>query len=131
MRAVGRLTDPLARGSGGGGEVVGPLLHEGAAALEQVAATVGGLDPVTVDVRQGQLADLPRRLGTLGQPSQLTVGLRGLHGQHENGGHEVGCGDGDHGTRVVADAVAVERHEEGGGGAEDEGKGHGGAADGA
>ena len=49
-------------------EIVGPLLHERAAALEEIAAAVGGLDAVAVDVRQGELADLPRHLGAFGGP---------------------------------------------------------------
>ena len=56
------------RRSGVCGDVVRPLLHERAAALEQVAAPVGGLDAVVVDVRQGELADLARRLGALRRP---------------------------------------------------------------
>ncbi len=52
--------------SGGGGEVAGPLLHQGAAALEQVGAAVGGLDAVVVGVRQCELATLAWRLGSLG-----------------------------------------------------------------
>ena len=55
-----------ARRSGGGGEVAGPLLHERATALEQVAAAVGGLDAVAVDVGEGELAKLAWRLGSLG-----------------------------------------------------------------
>ena len=56
--------------SGGGGEVVGPLLHERPAALEQVATAVGGLDAVAVDMGERELADLARRLGALGWPVQ-------------------------------------------------------------
>ena len=51
-----------------GGEIVGPRLHERPAALEQVAAAVGGLDAVAVDMRQGEFADVAGRLGTLRGP---------------------------------------------------------------
>ena len=37
-------------------------------AVEQVATPIGGLDAVAVDVRQGELADLPRCLGAFGGP---------------------------------------------------------------
>ena len=56
------------RRSGGGGDVVGPLLHEAAAAVEEVGAHVGGLDAVAVDVRQGEFADVARRVGAFGSP---------------------------------------------------------------
>ena len=56
--------------SGRLGDVVGPLLREDAAAPEQVRATIRGLDAVAVDVREGELADLPRRLGALGGQSR-------------------------------------------------------------
>ena len=36
--------------------------------FEQIAAPVRGLDAVAVDVRQGELADLARRIRTLGRP---------------------------------------------------------------
>ena len=57
-----------ARRSGGGGKVVGSLLHEGSAALEGVATAVGGLDAVVVDVRQGEFADFSKRVRLLGSP---------------------------------------------------------------
>ena len=43
-------------------KVVGPLLHEGVVALEQVVATVGGLDAVVVDAGQGEIGDLAGRV---------------------------------------------------------------------
>ena len=44
------------RRSGGGSEVVGPLLDDDAAAFGQVGEPVGGLGAVVVDVRQDKLA---------------------------------------------------------------------------
>ena len=43
-------------------------IHAATAALEQVAAAIGGLDAVAVDVSQGEFADLTGRLGALGGP---------------------------------------------------------------
>ena len=51
-----------------GRDVVGPVHHELAAALEQIGAAVGGLHPVAVDVGEGQFADLARRVALLGDP---------------------------------------------------------------
>ena len=45
-----------------------PLFHQNPALLEEVGATIGGLHPIGVDVRQGELADLARRVGTLRRP---------------------------------------------------------------
>ena len=39
-----------------------------AAAVEQVATPVSGLDPVAVDVRKGEFADFSRHIGPLGRP---------------------------------------------------------------
>ena len=75
-RALGRV-----RCSGGGGEVVGPLLHERSAAVEQVAAAVGGLGAVVVYVGERELADLAGCLSALGGPVPK-VGA-------EPGGHDV------------------------------------------
>ena len=50
------------------GDVGGPVGHQFPPPFEQVAATVRGLDAVAVHVRQGEFADLARRVGTLGSP---------------------------------------------------------------
>ncbi|MDE0440365.1 MAG: hypothetical protein OXJ36_18580 [bacterium] len=44
-------------------EVVGPILHELAAAVEEVASLVGGFDSVAVDMREGEFADLSACVG--------------------------------------------------------------------
>ena len=54
------------RRSGGGGDEVGPLLHEDAAALEEIGAHAGGLD----------------RAGRLGQRQLQGSRTRGLKGKH-------------------------------------------------
>ena len=59
-------------------------MHQRPAALEQVAAAVRCLGAVVVDVRQGELADLPQRVGALGRPvrklerNPCGTGARGL-----------------------------------------------------
>ena len=50
------------------GDVLGPVGHQRAALLEQIASPVGGFNAVAVDVRQGELADLPWYLGPLRGP---------------------------------------------------------------
>ena len=49
-------------------DVHGPVVHQDPAPVEQVAAPVRGLDPIAVDVRKRQLADLARRVGALRRP---------------------------------------------------------------
>ena len=44
-------------------QVVGPLLHEFAAPVEEVASLVGGFDSVVVDVGQCEFADLAGCVG--------------------------------------------------------------------
>ena len=50
------------------GDVRGPVVHQDPAPVEQVAAPVGGLDTVTVDVGKRELAHLARRVGALRRP---------------------------------------------------------------
>ena len=49
-------------------DVHGPVVHQDPAPIEQVAAPVRGLDPIAVDVRKRELADLARRVGALRRP---------------------------------------------------------------
>ena len=49
-------------------DVLGPFGHQNTPSFEQVGATVRGLDTVAVHVRQGEFADLPRRVGAFGRP---------------------------------------------------------------
>ena len=49
-------------------DVHGPVVHQDPASVEQVAAPVRGLDPIAVDVRKRELADLARRVGALRRP---------------------------------------------------------------
>ena len=49
-------------------QVVGPVLHELSAALEEIAPPVDSLHAVAVDVRQGEFTDLSRHLGPLRGP---------------------------------------------------------------
>ena len=49
-------------------DVRGPVVHQQPAPVEQVAAPVRGLDPIAVDVRKRELADLARRIGALRRP---------------------------------------------------------------
>ena len=49
-------------------DVHGPVVHQYPAPVEQVAAPVRGLDPIAVDVRKRELADLARRVGALRRP---------------------------------------------------------------
>jgi len=44
-------------------EVVGPVLHELAAPVEEVASLVGGFDAVAVDVGEGEFADFSGCVG--------------------------------------------------------------------
>ena len=50
------------------GDVGGPVGHQHAAPVEQVAAPVGGFDAIAVDVRQGELAHLARRVRAFRRP---------------------------------------------------------------
>ena len=50
------------------GDICGPIVHQDPPPVEQVAAPVGGLDTVAVDVGKRELAHLARRVGALGGP---------------------------------------------------------------
>ena len=50
------------------GDKGGPLLHQSPPQLKQIRALVRRLNPVRIDVRQGQLADFSRLVGPLGGP---------------------------------------------------------------
>ena len=74
------------------GQVTRPLLHKVATSLEQVAAPIGGLDAVAVNVGQGEHADLPRRIGALGGPV-AEAGAVGAYETEKIGAAIHGSGD--------------------------------------
>ena len=59
----------------------GPVRHEFPAPLDQIATPGGDLDAVAVEVHQGELADLARRVGARGRQVPTGTALVESRGQ--------------------------------------------------